>query len=344
MPKKYAESRKKKKAVLSMPLDVTPVAVSAPPSSPVNQFTSSLRAALFIFCASLVLLFYPGNNYYAELFAFNPELFATAQDRTDSFKVTSIPFVRLGSFAPFLTAQSVYVIDLHSSTPLFEKNPHAKLYPASTVKVITALTAADTMKFDDVLIVKRVIEEGQVMDLVKNEKMTFEDLLYGLLVHSGNDAAYVIADNYPGGYDAFIDAMNKKAQSLGMKNSRFHNPAGLDNSTQYVSAFDMTLAGRELLKNKDLSKIVSTKSITVSDVDYTRFHALYNVNRLLGEIPGVAGLKTGKTDLAGENLITLYKKNGREYLIVLLKSEDRFTDTQTLVQWIDANVQYQPTE
>lgn len=336
MPKKYAQSRKKKNA--------HSVPVSQTPPLPDNASFTSFRIAAFIFCATLVMLFYPGNNYYAELFAFRPELFTTAQQRTDSFNITSIPFVRPGTAAPFLTAGSVYVIDLASATPLFEKNPHAKLYPASTVKVITALTAADSMKFDDVLTVKRVIEEGQVMDLVKNEKMTFESLLYGLLVHSGNDAAYVIADNYPDGYAAFIAAMNKKAASLGMKNSHFQNPAGLDNATQYVSAFDLTLAGRELLKNKELSKIVSTKSITVSDVDYTRFHPLFNVNRLLGEIPGVAGLKTGKTDLAGENLITLYKKNGHQYLIVLLKSEDRFTDTQSLVQWIDAHVQFQPVE
>lgn len=337
MPKKYAQTRKKKKADQSL-------SVLVPPSTQSKSTNASFRLAVFVFCATLVMLFYPGNNYYAELFAFRPELFKTAKDRTDSFKIQSIPFVRPGTGAPFLTAGSVYVIDLVSATPLFEKNPHARLYPASTVKVITALTAADSMRFDDVLTVKRVIEEGQVMDLVKNEKMTFENLLYGLLVHSGNDAAYVIADNYSDGYDAFIAAMNRKAQSLGMKDSHFQNPAGLDNATQYVSAYDLTLAGRELLKNKELSKIVSTKSITVSDVDYTRFHPLFNVNRLLGEIPGVAGLKTGKTDLAGENLITLYKRNGHQYLIVLLKSEDRFTDTQSLVHWIDANVQFQPVE
>ena len=101
---------------------------------------------------------------------FRPELLKRRRIKTDSFKIQSIPFVRPGTGAPFLTAGSVYVIDLVSITPLFEKNPHARLYPASTVKVITALTAADSMRFDDVLTVKRVIEEGQVMDLVKMKK------------------------------------------------------------------------------------------------------------------------------------------------------------------------------
>ena len=92
--------------------------------------------------------------------------------------------------------------------------------------------------------------------------------------------------------------------------------------------------------SKTLSKIVSTKSITVSDVDFRYFHPLYNINRLLGEIPGVGGLKTGKTEEAGENLITFYKHNGFEYLIVLMKSEDRFTDTENIVGWINSNIGY----
>lgn len=349
MPKKYASAQKKSKrasakatpSVKLVEQDI-PRVTSQSITQPTSPFFSfSFRAALLLICITLVMLFYPGNSYYTDLFAFHPKLFTTQQEHTESYEVTSIPYIQPGTPAPFVTATAVYVIDLVSTTPLYEKNPHMKLFPASTTKVITVLTAKDAFQFDDVLNVQRVIEEGQVMDLVQGEKMTFENLLYGALVHSGNDAAYVIADNYPEGYDAFITAMNAKAASLGMKNSQFQNPAGLDSSEQYSSAYDMTLAGRELLKDKELSKIVSTKSITVSDVDYTRFHLLTNVNRLLGEIPGIAGLKTGKTDLAGENLISLYKKNGRQYLIVLLKSEDRFLDTQTLVQWLDQNVQYE---
>ncbi len=343
MPKKYAQTQKKQKLAAQKRHVTEAIAASkktfAEAQSPFLTF--SFRATLLLICITLVMFFYPGNNYYTEMFAFHADLFKTPLQRTDSYEVTSVPYIQPGTPSPFVTAASVYVIDLVSTTPLFDKNPHMKLYPASTVKVMTALTAQDVFSSDDVLTVKRVINEGQVMDLVKGERITYENLLYGLLVHSGNDAAYVIADNYPEGYDAFIAAMNDKAASLGMKNSRFHNPAGLDNSGQYVSAFDLTLAGRELLKNPQLSKIVSTKSITVSDVDYMYFHPLYNVNRLLGEIPGVAGLKTGKTELAGENLITLYKKNGRQYLIVLLKSEDRFIDTQSIVQWLDQNVRYQ---
>jgi serine-type D-Ala-D-Ala carboxypeptidase (penicillin-binding protein 5/6) len=307
-----------------------------------TQITEThLRKYFFIFFFAILLLFYPGQSFYTKLFSHNKPLFSTPTNTTQEYAVEAVPFITKDTPSPFVTADAIYVIDLETATPLLQKNEHKQLYPASTVKVITALTAYDVYGLDDVLEVKRIIDEGQSMDLLPGERMTFENLLYGALVHSGNDAAYMIADNYPQGYDAFIKRMNEKAQSLGMKDSRFTNAAGIDDSRQYSSAFDLALAGRELLKNKTLSKIVSTKSITVSDVDFIHFHALYNVNRLLGEIPGVAGLKTGKTDLAGENLITLYKNKNHEYLLVLLKSEDRFLDTQSVVQWIQTNVRYQ---
>jgi D-alanyl-D-alanine carboxypeptidase len=174
--------------------------------------------------------------------------------------------------------------------------------------------------------------------------MTFENMLYGLLVYSGNDVAYAIADNYPGGRDAFIKKMNEKAASLSMYDSHFENPAGLDSSNQYSSAFDLALVGREVLKNKELSKIVSTKSITVSDEDFKYFHDLTNVNKLLGEIPGVGGLKTGYTEEAGENLVSFYKKGEHKFLIVILKSQDRFLDTRSIITWIDTNIDYFSSE
>ncbi len=134
--------------------------------------------------------------------------------------------------------------------------------------------------------------------------------------------------------------MNKKAESLGIKNSYFTNPAGLDNATQHITAYDPAIASRELLSNKLLHKIVGTKEIVISDADYQIFHKLSNVNKLLGEIQGIGGLKTGYTESAGENLVSFYKKNGHEFLIVVLKSQDRFEDTRNIVNWINANVRY----
>lgn len=297
------------------------------------------KTQFIILLYTLFFLFYPGNSYYTNLFFNNRDLFEANATKAD-FVVEKVPYVINTYFIPDVSAESVYIADINSFTPLYEKNAHTQFFPASTTKIITALVAIDTYGLDDILTANRIISEGQTMGLVHGEKITFENLLYGLLVHSGNDAAYVIADNYPGGYEAFIAAMNAKAKSLHMTKSHFKNPAGLDDQRQVTSAYDLALAGRALLKNKELAKIVSTKSITISDVDYKYFHTLTNVNKLLGEIQGIGGLKTGYTLDAGENLVTFYKKEGRQFLIVILKSADRFADTTKIVNWINGNVDY----
>ena len=290
---------------------------------------------LFLFF-TLLFLFYPGDSYYFHLFAYNRELISKTETAV-KININPIPYLKL-PYYPEVSAEGIYLVDLPSFTPVFARNENLKLFPASTTKILTALVAIDIYKPDQVITVKKTIDEGQVMELVIGEKITIENILYGLLVHSGNDAAYVLADNY--GYEKFVDLMNKKAQSLGMKNSYFSNPNGLDSAPQHSTAFDLSLAARELLKNPYLSKIVSTKEITISDVDFKYFHQLTNVNKLLGEIQGLGGLKTGYTENAGENLISFYKKNGHQFVIVILKSLDRFNDTRNIIKWIEENVSY----
>ena len=134
--------------------------------------------------------------------------------------------------------------------------------------------------------------------------------------------------------------MNKKAQSLRMVNTHFVNPVGFDNYEQYSSVFDLSLAARELLKNPLLTDIIAIKEITISDINFTRFHHLSSTNKLLGKMIGIGGLKTGYTEKAGENLISFYKHKNHQYIIAILKSEDRFKDTQTLINWLNNNVYY----
>ena len=290
---------------------------------------------LFVFF-TLFFLFYPGENEYFKIFAYNRRLFAQEEPVAHP-KQVSVPFIK-NNIYPSLTAEGIYIADLPSFTPVLEKNTHQKFFPASTAKIITALVALDIYKPDDIVTVRRVLEDGQVMDLVQGEKITVENLLYGILVHSGNDAAYALADSY--GFDKFVDLMNEKTQSLSMNESHFNNPAGLDEFNQYTSPYDLALAARALLKNPLLKKIVGTKEIIVSDVDFQYFHTLSNVNKLLGEIQGIGGLKTGYTENAKENLISFYKKNGHQFIIVILKSDDRFADTKEAVNWLNANVDY----
>jgi D-alanyl-D-alanine carboxypeptidase (penicillin-binding protein 5/6) len=290
----------------------------------------------FIAFFTALFLFYPGDSPYFHIFAYNRKSF---MQQDSDVKLASHPIIKLRyPSQPVLTAEGVYIADLETFSPVYEKNATNRFFPASTTKMITALVVMDVYKPDDIITVPRVINDGQLMGLVQGEQITVENLLYGMLVYSGNDAAYAFADAY--GFDRFIDLMNKKATSLGMQNTHFKNPAGLDDDDQYTTPQSLALAAREVLKHPILKKIVGTKEITISDVNYTIFHKLTNVNKLLGEIPGIGGLKTGYTEAAGENLVSFYKKNGHEFLIVILKSQDRFADTQTAVKWIDDTVTF----
>ncbi len=290
---------------------------------------------LFLFF-TLLFLFYPGDSEYFKIFAYNRAIFSR-QDQKIELKNSPVPYLKF-PYYPEITAEGIYVADLPSFTPVFEKNPHQQFIPASTTKIVTALVATDIYKPDDVLTVQRIIEEGQIMELVVGEKITAENLLYGILVHSANDAAYTLADNF--GYDKFLDLMSQKAKQLSMNSSHFADPAGLDEFNQYTSPFDLALAARALLKNNELKKMVATKEITIADVDYKYFHELSNVNKLLGEVQGIGGLKTGFTENAKENLVSFYKAGGHQFIIVILKSEDRFADTREIISWIKDNVDY----
>lgn len=300
---------------------------------------TSLRIIVFL-SFTFLLLFYPGNYWLTHVFS-NQQ--AWVDKPATRFALHTIPVVQKQAPYPFVSAEGVYMADLTSFTPLFERNSREKLYPASTVKIITALVVRDIFQPTDVVVVTKEITkedqpDWQLMGLVRGEKMSIENLLYGILVYSANDAAYTLANAY--GYDAFIDKMNEKAVELGMKNTHFINPIGIDDPRQLTTAYDLALAARALLKDSYLAKFVSTKEITISDVDYKYFHRLNNVNELLGKITGIGGLKTGYTELAGQNLVSFYKKNGNQYVLVVLKSEDRFEDTRVLTQWIDSYVDH----
>lgn len=297
----------------------------------------SLKTITLFAFFSVLFLFYPGDSNLFHTFSYHRSLFQN-QNRAIAYANSPIP-VRNFSPDPAITAEAAYIVDRNSFTPVYEKNAHRQMYPASTAKMITALVAYDIYKTDSTIKVESVLEDGQVMGLVNGEEITVENLLYGTLVHSGNDAAYVLTQ--PIGLSAFVAKMNEKAMKLHMKDSYFMNPAGLHDPAQVSSAFDLALAGRALLNNTYLSKIVSTKEIEISDTQYRVFHKLVNVNKLLGDIPGVGGLKTGYTIESGENLVSLYRTpQGNEFIIVVLNSLDRFEDTKTIVNWINTNVTY----
>lgn len=242
---------------------------------------------------------------------------------------------------PEITATGVVVYDLTSGVTLFGRNTEVSLFPASTTKIMTALVSLEHYNLDDVVSVATVANSGAVMGLIPGEQITVENLLYGALVQSGNDAAWALAEYFPGGVPAFVEAMNVKARELHLTNSHFTNPVGFDDPNHVMTAIDLTRLAAFALTNKTIAKIVAIPQITISDVTHTHFHALTNVNTLLGKIPGVAGIKTGWTEVAGENLVTLVERSGHRIVIVVLKSQNRFADTEALINWVFGNYTWQ---
>lgn len=294
---------------------------------------------LLLLAFILFFLWYPGQNYYSVArFGGVPRL-----RNQLVIKPTPAPYpVNTTGVYPGmeLSATSVVVQDAVSGVYLFRRASTMQLPPASTTKILSALVVLDSMGLDDVVTVGD-LKNGQTIGLVTGEKMTVENLLYGMLIQSGNDAGYALANAYPGGLDAFIAAMNKKAQDLHLSMSHFVNPVGYDDPSQYMTAEDLVRLADVALGNKILAKMVAIPQITISDVTHTYFHKLSNVNQLLGRIPGVAGIKTGWTEEAGENLVTLIDRGGRKIIIVVLHSQDRFGDTIRLIDWVFANYEWQ---
>lgn len=249
---------------------------------------------------------------------------------------TPAPYPRKKEFAPdapLLTARAALAVDVDSAVYLYAKNETMQLWPASTTKVMTAVVAMDVYDLDESVSVRTPLKEGSVMGLVDGEQITVENLLYGLLIQSANDAAYALAQHYPGGVEAFVDQMNKKAQDIGLENTHYSDPAGFDNEKQFTTVSDLARLSVYALQYRTLEKMVGIPSITVGDTSFQHFHPLRNVNQLLGSVPGVAGVKTGWTENAKENLINLTVRNGKRVLTVVLGSDDRFGETLTLTNW-----------
>lgn len=248
-----------------------------------------------------------------------------------------IPIVSNTSTFPVLSAQAALAVDLDSDVSLYEKNPDSALLPASTTKIVTALVSMDYYPLDAVLRVGRVNVAGQKMWLKSGEEMSVKDLLYGLLVYSANDAAEVLAQNYGGGREAFIEAMNRKAKDLSLINTLFQNPTGLDGNDQVTTARDLIRVSTVAMKNPVFAEIVGTKEKTVASINGAIKHRLTNINELLGVVPGVLGVKTGWTENARENLVTYVERDDHKVMIALLGSQDRFGETKELIDWIFTN-------
>jgi serine-type D-Ala-D-Ala carboxypeptidase (penicillin-binding protein 5/6) len=288
---------------------------------------------LAIFCLFLIL---PGQTHY--------ETITLASQPTAVFGshfvvpvLAPIPLRFTNAQDPYLSAPSAYVLDISTGVVLLKKQENLSMLPASTTKMMTALVAMESFSPDQILTVFNEYREGQNLKLRRGETMTVENLLYCLLVASANDAAEVLASNFPGGREVFIQKMNDNASQWGMKGSHFLNPAGIDQEGQYSTSHDLAILAKQLLKNPLLAKIVATKEYAAYSVDGRMVHRMSNINLLLNQYPGVKGIKTGWTDLAGECLVGYVEKDNQKVLSVILGSKDRFGETALIFDWVFRN-------
>jgi len=262
-------------------------------------------------------------------------------NKTANFSLSSYPFKLNKENLREITAQAAIVMDDDSKVILFAKNENLRFSMASTTKIMTALTALDYYKLNDILTIKTSNVEGSLVGFKTGENFFFQDLLYAMLLPSANDAAVAISQNYNGGELEFMKKMNEKAYAFNLFNTHFSDPTGLVNDGDYTTVIDLARLSSIAMKNNVLQKIVSTKYKTIANLEGTKTYSFENLNKLLGEY-GVNGIKTGFTEEAGGILATSKIEKGHRLIIVVMKSEDRFSDTKKILDLVSGNITYLP--
>lgn len=239
--------------------------------------------------------------------------------------------------SPIVNSKHVLVLDRNSEIILFEKFGFENFPMASTTKIMTATIILENCNLQDVVTISQKASSihGSTLGIKANSKYTVEQLLYGLMLRSGNDCAIALAEHLSGSIENFSELMNQKAKELNLKNTNFESPHGLDSPNHYTSAYDLARLTNYALKNPTFSKIVSTKEYTLTTSNSSR--TLRNTHELLGNLSGVYGVKTGFTFNAGRCLVTAYKNNNLDFIIVVLGAATkniRTQDTQNLIKYI----------
>ena len=259
---------------------------------------------------------------------FGPPALVESSDAADPLYAYQVPLAqRLAP--PSVGARGAVVMDEATGQVLYGKDERRRLPMASTTKMMTALLALERGQLSQVVRVDvnaAEMPDSSTMGLTPGERLTLEDLLYGLLLPSGNDAAVAIARAIAGSEPAFVDLMNQRAAELGLADTHFANPHGLDAPDHYTSAADLARLARVALRNPTFAQIVATRHKAVRG---RATYDLTNTNPLLGR-PDVEGVKTGHTDQAGSCLVAAFRRDGHRVLTVVLNSPDYVADSLAL--------------
>lgn len=255
---------------------------------------------------------------------------ATGASRTASAQYVVSP--------PRIHAKAAIVMDMDTGQILYSQNANARRPMASTTKIMTSLLVLDTLPLDRVVTVsERAAKVGeQSLGLKAGDRLTVEQLLYGVLVHSGNDAAFALAEASSGSTEAFVNEMNQKAGDLGLSNTHYVNPDGLDAPAHYSSARDLATLARYAMQNAEFREIVGTVNYSLTLPGRPKPFAFRNVNKLLGTVSWVTGIKTGSTDGARFCLVASGMQNGKSVISVVLGEPSwtpTWADSKALLQY-----------
>ena len=240
----------------------------------------------------------------------------------------------------YVNAISAIALDCDSKIVLYEKNAYTPIPIASTTKIITSLVAIKCGDLNKKIIIseKAATIRGSEIGLKKGEEITLKELLYGLMLRSGNDAAIAIAEGISGSVDEFLKLMNEYALEIGLLNSNFESPHGLDSINHYSTAYDLALVTAKAKEIKLFNDIVSSKDIDATSYNFTRSY--HNINKILYTLPNSTGVKTGFTGKAGKCLVTSVKIHNRDVIIVTLNCTPRWKETEKISNYIEKNYEY----
>ena len=234
-----------------------------------------------------------------------------------------------------INSRAYVVIDRNSNQVLVGKNENQKRKMASTTKIMTATIIIENCNLSDVVEISKKTANtgGSRLGLKYQDKISVKDLLYGLMLCSGNDCAVALAEHCAGSVEAFAEKMNQKAIELNLSNSHFVTPHGLDSDEHYTTAYELALLTNYALQNKTFAQIVNTTNYTVTINGYGK--SIHNTNELLGSLDGVYGVKTGFTNGANRCLVTSCKRNNMDIICVVLGADTKNFRTKDSIKLIE---------
>lgn len=269
------------------------------------------------------------GSYYNQ--TSNPVIFEASILPANRIPIKNDQFIE-----PLIKAKAALSIDLETGMILYQKNPDQKLPIASLTKLMTAIVIIEENKLTEIVSIPKEATkiEGSKAWLAQGEKISISKLIKALLITSANDAAVSLALHNSNSIEKFVDKMNAKAKLLGMYNTHFKNPVGLDEDDHYSTAYDLSLLARYAINKEVIKTTVTEKEADISSEDGKFKHKLLTTNELLSSYLKVLGLKTGTTDEAGQCLISIVKnEQGDKIVNILLNSPERFQEAKILSEW-----------